>query len=258
MEIKTERLIIRNTDRETANRISTLNNGNETDKTLASLSSEDISIIFEKPDEVEKIIARLSCSLGNGESDIYGAWLDTRFVGFIALVNCKSELPEVQIEIAPEYQNQGYGYEFLFSLLKELFREGKYTQLRYTVLPTNEASINLITKIGAFLQEPESIAEEKLFKTYHISKLSMDAYEAHAYSNNHKAALEKDNLCGCFCCLEMFHPSKIDEWIIDDNQCDYLGTAICPYCEIDSVIGESSGYPITKEFLAAMNKIWFL
>lgn len=258
MEIRTERLVIRHTDKKTASQISDLNNGDETDKMIASLSSEDIGLIFENTDEEEQIIARLSSSLGNGESDIYGAWLDTQIIGFVSLINCKSKLPEVQIEIAPEYQNQGYGYEFLFSLLKKLFSEGRYTTLRYTVLPTNEASINLISKIGAFLQEPKSIAEEKLFKTYHISKLSMDAYEAHAYSNNHKAALEKDNLCGCFYCLEMFPPSKIDEWIIDDNPCDYLGTAICPYCEIDSVIGESSGYPITKEFLAAMNKIWFL
>ena len=33
--------------------------------------------------------------------------------------------------------------------------------------------------------------------------------------------------------------------------------AICPYCGMDSVIGESSGYPITKEFLQKMQEHWF-
>jgi hypothetical protein len=51
----------------------------------------------------------------------------------------------------------------------------------------------------------------------------------------------------------IFDPAEIDEWIIEDR----LGTAICPYCGIDSVIGESSGYPITAEFMSAMHKEWF-
>lgn len=80
---------------------------------------------------------------------------------------------------------------------------------------------------------------------------------AHAFSNGHKPELEKDHVCGCFYCLAIFDPAEITEWIIEDNDCDRRGTAICPYCEIDSVIGESSGFPITKEFLQAMNRKWF-
>ena len=81
--------------------------------------------------------------------------------------------------------------------------------------------------------------------------------EAHKFSNNHMEALKKDKVCGCFCCLEIFSPSESKEWIISKNECDRLGTAICPYCQVDSIIGESSGFPITKEFLRAMNKHWF-
>ena len=84
-----------------------------------------------------------------------------------------------------------------------------------------------------------------------------DYIKAHRFSNNHMEELKKDNLCGCFYCLEVFSPSEIKEWIIADNDCDRYGTAICPYCDIDSVIGESSGFPITKEFLSKMNKYWF-
>lgn len=88
-----------------------------------------------------------------------------------------------------------------------------------------------------------------------IQKIDLEL--AHCFSGNHKPELEKDRKCGCFNCLTIFTPSEIDEWIIADNMCDKRGTAICPYCGIDSVIGESSGFPITKDFLRKMKKRWF-
>lgn len=81
--------------------------------------------------------------------------------------------------------------------------------------------------------------------------------DAHSFSNNHKPELEKDDICGCFYCEEIFSPSEITEWLIHKNKCDRRGTAICPHCGIDSVIGESSGFPITKPFLHAMSEYWF-
>ena len=82
--------------------------------------------------------------------------------------------------------------------------------------------------------------------------VSKDIIEAHKYSANHKKELLKDKKCGCFYCFEIFDPKQIKEWIEDKS-----GTAICPYCGIDSIIGESSGYPITTEFLKKMNEYWF-
>jgi acetone carboxylase gamma subunit len=34
-------------------------------------------------------------------------------------------------------------------------------------------------------------------------------------------------------------------------------TAVCPRCGIDSVIGSAAGYPLTREFLSAMEQYWF-
>lgn len=84
-----------------------------------------------------------------------------------------------------------------------------------------------------------------------------ELFSAHRFSNNHKPELEKDAVCGCFHCLAIFDPKEITEWIIADNPCDRRGTAVCPYCGVDSVIGESSGFPITADFLAAMRRRWF-
>ena len=75
----------------------------------------------------------------------------------------------------------------------------------------------------------------------------------HKFSSNHRDLLMKDKLCGCFYCLKIFSPTEIENWIEDSD-----GTAICPYCGIDSVLGESSGYPITEDFLSTMNEYWFL
>ncbi len=79
-----------------------------------------------------------------------------------------------------------------------------------------------------------------------------DIIKAHEFCTNNKEALKNDKKCGCFYCLEIFEPSRIKKWIKDN-----AGTAVCPHCGVDSVIGESSGYPITKEFLEKMKEYWF-
>jgi hypothetical protein len=80
-----------------------------------------------------------------------------------------------------------------------------------------------------------------------------DLMKAHGFSINHKTQILNDKKCGCFYCLEVFSPNDIKEWIKD--KIDY--TAKCPFCGIDSVICESSGYPITKEFLLQMKEYFF-
>ena len=78
-----------------------------------------------------------------------------------------------------------------------------------------------------------------------------DHLVAHDHCSNHRAELQKSESCGCFYCLAIFPTSRINQWI-DQEQ-----TALCPECEIDSVIGSASGYPITKEFLERMHAHWF-
>jgi uncharacterized paraquat-inducible protein A len=75
---------------------------------------------------------------------------------------------------------------------------------------------------------------------------------AHKASINHRSQIEASHLCGCFHCRKTFEPSKIDEWVDDEE------TAMCPRCGIDSVIGDASGFPaVEPEFLSAMHRLWF-
>jgi hypothetical protein len=78
-----------------------------------------------------------------------------------------------------------------------------------------------------------------------------DLERAHKRSIYHRAEILGSGLCGCFGCLETFEPRVIEEWT------DKGDTALCPFCGIDSVIGDASGYPITEEFLTAMEARWF-
>ena len=94
-------------------------------------------------------------------------------------------------------------------------------------------------------------------QTLEESAGELELLAAHDLSHNHMEALKADSVCGCFYCLKIFSPSEINDWLIADNDCDRLGTAVCPYCCIDSVIGASSGFPITPEFLTRMKERWF-
>ena len=83
-----------------------------------------------------------------------------------------------------------------------------------------------------------------------------DLKAAHNAARFNRDTLAQDSKCGCFYCLNIFSPSKIEEWCpeVEDGK---EVTAICPHCGVDSVIGESCGFPITQEFLKVMHERWF-
>ncbi len=83
------------------------------------------------------------------------------------------------------------------------------------------------------------------------SRKNDDHILAHDHCRRNRAELEQSELCGCFYCMKVFPPTAIREWIDKDQ------TAMCPYCEIDSVIGSASAYPVTPEFLERMHAQWF-
>ncbi len=88
---------------------------------------------------------------------------------------------------------------------------------------------------------------ENLIRT----KMPDEIIEAHRHSSNHRDEILKSKICGCYDCLKIFKPDDITEWLVNGS------CAMCPKCGIDSVLGDKSGFPITKEFLTNMNKYWF-
>ncbi len=74
---------------------------------------------------------------------------------------------------------------------------------------------------------------------------------AHKHASNNSNEIKNSKLCYCFYCLKSFEPNTIKEWI--DNEC----TAICPYCGIDSVIGDAAKITLDEDFLKKMYDYWF-
>ena len=81
-----------------------------------------------------------------------------------------------------------------------------------------------------------------------------DYIEAHYYCYDNRDQLAKDEKCGCFECLRIFSPTEIHHWVnpIDNRNT----TALCPYCGMDTVIGENCGFPLTEELLRKMRYYW--
>jgi hypothetical protein len=82
---------------------------------------------------------------------------------------------------------------------------------------------------------------DKSFKDYNLFKNRKD--------------IEKSKQCRCYYCLKQFSPSQINQWW-DEDEKGIGQTAVCPFCWIDSVIGDNST-EITEEFLLGMRGYWF-
>lgn len=63
---------------------------------------------------------------------------------------------------------------------------------------------------------------------------------------NHDS-VERSVMCGCYFCCSVFPSSEVtmEDWIQDRHGM----TAVCPRCHIDSVLGDATGIPISKEAL---------
>lgn len=89
-----------------------------------------------------------------------------------------------------------------------------------------------------------------------INLINPKLYLAHRHSSKNREEVLASKECGCFYCLRIFTPDKIEDWI-DSNKEGIAQTALCPFCGVDSVLGSKSGYSIENKFLEKMHKIWF-
>lgn len=117
------------------------------------------------------------------------------------------------------------------------------------------------SSLDDFLAEEGLLADTEFvaWKDEHrkrVAQFPEEIRKAHKHSSNHLAEVTTSDLCGCFYCCAIFKPDEIKEWI-DLIETGIGQTAMCPYCQIDSVIGSNSGYPITVEFLTQMHRYWF-
>jgi len=87
---------------------------------------------------------------------------------------------------------------------------------------------------------------------------------ARAHCNHNREELARSARCGCFYCLAVYNPIEITRWVDPPRGTPYVDgyaedgrTALCARCEIDAVLAEAAGYPLTEAFLEAMHIHWF-
>ena len=87
-------------------------------------------------------------------------------------------------------------------------------------------------------------------------QIIINAYE-HSYNN--RKEFERSHKCGCFYCKTEFKAEDVnfDDCMSVADKDPENPTIFCPYCGIDSLIGDASGYCITAEFLSDMHDYWF-
>ena len=84
-----------------------------------------------------------------------------------------------------------------------------------------------------------------------VAAFPADVRDAHKHSIHHRDEIVASTACGCFQCCATFSPHEIAEWTDHDD------TALCPMCGIDSVIGDRSDFPVSRDFLTLMKAYWF-
>lgn len=81
-----------------------------------------------------------------------------------------------------------------------------------------------------------------------------DLDKIHKHSIYNEEEVKNSKKCGCFYCGNIYIPVDVSDYTTEHNG---KKTAWCPFCGIDSVIGDASGYEITEELLKGMNEVFF-
>jgi hypothetical protein len=78
-----------------------------------------------------------------------------------------------------------------------------------------------------------------------------EASRLHRHTRANRMELEASEVCGCIACERIYFPSEVVRWLED-------GTAMCPHCGVDAVVGSASGIPIMPGVLRRAHERWFL
>jgi RimJ/RimL family protein N-acetyltransferase len=100
-------------------------------------------------------------ALADVDGDHHVAWLatvDTRSVGIARYVVVAPEVVEIALEVADEYQGLGIGTLLVDALTTAAVARG-IRRVRATVLPENEPSRRLVTRIGVRLSLADGLLE---------------------------------------------------------------------------------------------------
>jgi hypothetical protein len=88
---------------------------------------------------------------------------------------------------------------------------------------------------------------------------------AYVHTSSNQQEIMRSDTAGCLSCLSIFDPRQERmsylKWIGSNEDGHWAenprnGSAYCPACDEDTVIGSASDYPITEEFMLALSAWW--
>ncbi len=71
------------------------------------------------------------------------------------------------------------------------------------------------------------------------------------YAHHNRGSLQRSVSCGCFNCQNILLANDIRDYRLEEDG-DF--TAICPYCQEESIIGDDAVYPIKKAYLQELKE----
>lgn len=84
----------------------------------------------------------------------------------------------------------------------------------------------------------------------HTPETLQTAYDRHSVQNRRE--IERSGQCGCFSCFAVFPAAKVWDWVGSETPDEQMG--MCPYCWMDTVLGDASGFAVTEQsFLRELN-----
>ncbi len=108
-----------------------------------------------------RLPASMLAALANVDGDHHVAWLaevDARAVGLARYVVVAPAVAEIALEVADDYQGLGIGTLLVDALTTTAVARG-IRRVRATLLPENEASRRLVTRIGVRLSLADGLLE---------------------------------------------------------------------------------------------------
>ena len=66
-----------------------------------------------------------------------------------------------------------------------------------------------------------------------------------------KAAVQQQKEVACYYCQKIFDTQEIKEWTDNDQ------TAICPFCEADTIVPNAPEYKLNESALKQAHQFWF-
>ena len=67
-----------------------------------------------------------------------------------------------------------------------------------------------------------------------------------------KMLLNQSNYAACYSCKRIFKSKDVTTFLNEG-----VGTAVCPYCGIDSVLGDKTGLGLSVENIQQLHDYWF-